>query len=89
MFQVAWERMNCAEVLFQPNFIGNGQWNSRYFSYMKCEHDMRQEFVERRTRRWTPSILSFGGVCRFTTNFRNWRKKIRDVRKSSRGETLK
>ena len=27
------------------------------------------------------SILSFGGVCRFTTNFRNWRKKIRDVRK--------
>ena len=27
------------------------------------------------------SILSFDGVCRFTTNFRNWRKKIRDVRK--------
>ena len=27
------------------------------------------------------SILSFGGVCRFTTNFRNWRKKIRDVKK--------
>ena len=27
------------------------------------------------------SILSFSGVCRFTTNFRNWRKKIRDVRK--------
>ena len=23
------------------------------------------------------SILSFGGVCRFTTNFRKWRKKIR------------
>ena len=22
------------------------------------------------------SILSCGGVCRFTTNFRNWRKKI-------------
>ena len=27
------------------------------------------------------SILSFSGVCRFTANFRNWRKKIRDVRK--------
>ena len=23
------------------------------------------------------SILSFGGVCKFTKNFRNWRKKIR------------
>ena len=27
------------------------------------------------------SILSLSGVCKFTTNFRNWKKKIRDVKK--------
>ena len=38
------------------------------------------EGVERENSSVEP-ILSFGGVCRFTTNFRNCRKKIRDVRK--------